>query len=65
MDLLDSKNSEAAKPALTWGISRALDHYKAAAEYLHAIPRRHYRLRLATAWPLLMGLGDPCGAGEE
>ena len=56
-DLFDSKNSEAAKPALTWGISRALDHYKAAAEYLEAIPKRHYRLRLATAWPLLMGLG--------
>ena len=56
-DLLDSKNSEAARPALTWGISRALAHYNAAAEYLHAIPKRHYRLRLATAWPLLMGLG--------
>ena len=56
-DLLDSKNSDAARSALTWGISRALDHYKAAAEYLDAIPKRHYRLRLATAWPLLMGLG--------
>ena len=56
-DLLQTKNSDAVRPALTWGISQALDHYKAAAEYLHAIPKRHYRLRLATAWPLLMGLG--------
>ena len=57
-DLLDSGNSDAARArSLTWGISRALDHYNAAAEYLEAIPKRHYRLRLATAWPLLMGLG--------
>ena len=56
-DLLDAGNSDAARPVLEWGISRALDHYKAAAEYLQAIPKRHYRLRLAVAWPLLMGLG--------
>ncbi len=56
-DLLEAKNSEAARSALAWGISRALDHYKVAAEYLQAIPKRHYRLRLAVAWPLLMGLG--------
>ena len=40
-----------------WGINRALEHYQAAAKYLHAIPKTHYRLRLAVAWPLLMGLG--------
>ena len=56
-NLLQTTNSDAARPALTWGISQALDHYKTAAEYLHAIPKRYYRLRLATAWPLLMGLG--------
>ena len=56
-DLLEAKNSEAARPVLAWGMSRALDHYEAAAEYLWAIPRRYYRLRLAVAWPLLMGLG--------
>ena len=55
-DMLDAKNSEAARPVLAWGISRALDHYEAAAEYLLAIPKRHYRLRLAVAWPLLMGI---------
>lgn len=57
VDLLDAKNSDTARPALAWGMSRALDHYSAAAGYLQAIPRRHYRLRLAVAWPLLMGLG--------
>ena len=56
-DLLDARASAKARPALVWGISRALEHYQAAAKYLHAIPIRHYRLRLAVAWPLLMGLG--------
>ena len=56
-DLLEAKNSDAARPALIWGITQALDHYEAAEEYLQAIPKRYYRLRLAVAWPLLMGLG--------
>ena len=55
-DLLDAGVSGKARPALVWGINRALDHYRAAAEYLRAIPVRHYRLRLAVSWPLLMGL---------
>ena len=56
-DLLDARSSAKARPALVWGINRALAHYRAAAEYLRAIPVRHYRLRLAVSWPLLMGLG--------
>ena len=56
-DLLDARASAKARPALVWGINRALEHYQAAAKYLHAIPKTHYRLRLAVAWPLLMGLG--------
>ena len=56
-DLLDTRAGAKARPALVWGINRALEHYQAAAKYLHAIPIRHYRLRLAVAWPLLMGLG--------
>ena len=55
--LLETKNSDASRPALEWGISRTLEHYKVAAEYLQAIPRKNYRLRLAVSWPLLMGLG--------
>ena len=57
VDLLDARASAKARPALVWGINRALAHYRAAAEYLRAIPVRHYRLRLAVSWPLLMGLG--------
>ena len=57
VDLLDARVSAKARPALVWGINRALDYYQAAAQYLYAIPIRHYRLRLAVAWPLLMGLG--------
>ena len=56
-DLLDARASAKARPAQVWGINRALEHYQAAAKYLHATPIRHYRLRLAVAWPLLMGLG--------
>ena len=56
-DLLDAGASAKGRPALVWGINRALDHYQAASEYLQAIPTKHYRLRLAVAWPLLMGLG--------
>ena len=56
VDLLDAGVSGKARPALVWGINRALAHYRAAAEYLRTIPVRHYRLRLAVAWPLLMGL---------
>lgn len=63
--LLDADKSAAARPVLAWGINRALDHYNAASEYLHAIPRRHYRLRLATGWPLLMGLGTLAELSEN
>ena len=55
-DLLDPESSSRARPALAWGIERALAHYVEAERYLLAIPRRHVRLRLAAAWPLLMGL---------
>ena len=55
-NLLNAGASAKARPALAWGINTALEHYRYAAEYLYAIPRTHYRLRLAVAWPLLMGL---------
>jgi farnesyl-diphosphate farnesyltransferase len=34
----------------------ALDHYEAGWQYTFAIPRREARMRLACAWPLLIGL---------
>ena len=38
------------------GIRIALVHFQAAEEYVLAIPRRYRRLRLATLWPVLIGL---------
>ena len=56
-DLLDSANDWRAHPILAWGIRRALEHFGAAEQYILAIPRRNLRLRLATLWPVLIGLG--------
>ena len=56
LDLTDPTNSMAARPALARGVRMALGHFEAAEEYLLSIPRRCLRLRLAAAWPLLMGL---------
>ena len=56
-DLLDTANSDAARPAMSAGIEIALGHVDAAEEYLLAIPRRCLRLRLAALWPLLLGVG--------
>lgn len=55
-DLLDAANSRRARPALIAGIRAALRRFEAAEAYLLSIPRRCLRLRLAAAWPLLMGL---------
>ncbi len=56
-DLLTPANSGQARPVLVEGIRTALGHFGAAEGYLAAIPRRCVRLRLAAAWPMLMGLG--------
>ena len=55
-DLLNSAVASKARPVLAGNLRLALDHYQCAEEYLLALPRRCFRLRLAVAWPLLMGL---------
>ena len=55
-DLLNTVNTDRARPILEWGIRRALDHFSAAEQYILAIPRRNLRLRLAALWPVLIGL---------
>lgn len=55
-DLLNPGSGAGARPALTRGIEVALDHFVHAERYLLAIPRRCVRLRLAAAWPLILGL---------
>ena len=55
-DLLDSASGPALRPLLVELINVALDHYEAGWQYTFAIPRREPRMRLACAWPLLIGL---------
>jgi farnesyl-diphosphate farnesyltransferase len=55
-DLLDPGRAAAARPLLMEWLNTALDHYEAAWQYTFAIPRREARMRLACAWPLLIGL---------
>ena len=55
-DLLEAALSPTARPALVRGIETALEHYRRAEEYIVALPGRNMRLRLATLWPVLIGL---------
>jgi farnesyl-diphosphate farnesyltransferase len=56
-DLLVPGRAAAARPLLIRLLRDALEHYDAAWRYTLAIPRAEWRLRLACAWPLLIGLG--------
>ncbi len=55
-DLLDPASAPAARPLLVRLVETALGHYEAARQYTLAIPRAEARMRLACAWPLLIGL---------
>ena len=55
-DLLDPGRAPAARPLLREWLDTALDHYEAGWQYTFAIPRGEARMRLACAWPLLIGL---------
>ena len=55
-DLLDPKAGPALRPLLVELVNVALDHYEAGWQYTFAIPKRETRMRLACAWPLLIGL---------
>lgn len=56
-DLLDPASASTLKPLLRRLLALALEHYEIAWRYTLAIPRREFRMRLACAWPLLIGLG--------
>jgi farnesyl-diphosphate farnesyltransferase len=71
-DLLDPAATPRARPLLLRLLTVALAHYEVAWQYTLAIPRLEWRMRLACAWPLLIGLAtlralaahpDPMGAG--
>jgi farnesyl-diphosphate farnesyltransferase len=55
-DLLDPAAGLAARPLLRELIRAALGHFDAGWRYTSAIPRAETRMRLACAWPLLIGL---------
>jgi farnesyl-diphosphate farnesyltransferase len=56
-DLLDPALTARARPLLTDLRAVTLEHYDVAWRYTLAIPRPEWRMRLACAWPLLIGLG--------
>ena len=55
-DLLDPGRTRRARPLLEEILETTLGHYDAGWRYTLAIPRREWRMRLACAWPLLIGL---------
>jgi farnesyl-diphosphate farnesyltransferase len=55
-DLLDPRAGSQLRPLLVELLNVALDHYEAGWRYTFAIPKREARMRLACAWPLLIGL---------
>jgi farnesyl-diphosphate farnesyltransferase len=54
-DLLDAGAMPRLRPLFTALLDRAADHYRAGWRYTLAIPRLEWRMRLACAWPLLIG----------
>ena len=54
-DLLQPAGAVRARPLLDRLLGVALEHYDAAWRYALAIPRCEWRMRLACAWPLLIG----------
>jgi farnesyl-diphosphate farnesyltransferase len=54
-DLLDPGGARRAMPVYHRLLARARDHYEVAWRYTLAIPRPEWRMRLACAWPLLIG----------
>ncbi|MFQ5840141.1 MAG: phytoene/squalene synthase family protein [Candidatus Methylomirabilales bacterium] len=56
-DLLEPAAADRLRPFFHELIRYTLDHYEAGWRYTLAIPAREFRMRLACAWPLLIGLG--------
>jgi farnesyl-diphosphate farnesyltransferase len=56
-DLLDPALTPRARPLVLRLIAATLEHYDVAWQYTLAVPRAEWRMRLACAWPLSIGLG--------
>ena len=55
-DLLDPAAEPALRPIHQAWCVRALGHLEAGWRYTNTLPRSRYRLRLACAWPVLLGI---------
>jgi farnesyl-diphosphate farnesyltransferase len=55
-DLLDASNEERIRPIYNRWLDRARSHLAAGWEYTNTLPRTQFRLRLACAWPILIGM---------
>jgi len=54
-DLLEPANEPRLRPVYGLYLDRAEGHLLAAGAYTNALPRRSVRVRLACAWPILIG----------
>jgi farnesyl-diphosphate farnesyltransferase len=55
-DLLDPGRSGRVRPLFHRLLALGLEHYDVAWQYTLAIPRLEWRMRLACAWPLMIGM---------
>jgi farnesyl-diphosphate farnesyltransferase len=55
-DLLQSENEHRLRPLYNGCLDRSESHLRAGWDYTKALPRRQMRVRLACAWPILIGL---------
>ena len=55
-ELFEPANLSRIRPLLNELLELTLSHYQAGWRYTLAVPRREWRLRLACAWPLLIGV---------
>jgi farnesyl-diphosphate farnesyltransferase len=55
-DLLQSGNEPRLRPLYQEYLNRAEAHLQAGWDYTNTLPRRHTRVRLACAWPILIGI---------
>jgi farnesyl-diphosphate farnesyltransferase len=55
-DLLLPKNEAKLKPLYEDYLNRAASHLTAGWDYTNSLPFRHVRVRLACAWPILLGM---------
>jgi farnesyl-diphosphate farnesyltransferase len=63
-DLLKPQVLPQVQPLLSELLNRTLDLYQDGWAYTLAIPRREWRLRLACAWPLLIGVSTLALVGQ-